>query len=130
MDVFESLTELVASRLHASALAPFVQPYWDRLSEQRYSPHTARQYLNCLAHFAHWSRRRRVDLRAIDQYVADFIDHHLSRCTCAAPVQRSRHQVRAALRHLTTVVLAAGVQEHDRQVGPVDEQVRRFDDHL
>ena len=35
MDVFESLTELAAARLRASALAPFAQPFWDRLSEQR-----------------------------------------------------------------------------------------------
>jgi site-specific recombinase XerD len=130
MDVFDTLTEPAASRLRASALSPFVQPYCDRLSEQRYSQHTVRQYLNCLAHFAHWSRRRRLDLRAVDRHVADFVDHHLSRCTCAAPVQRSHHQVRAALRHLTTVVRAAGVQEHDHHVGPVDEQLRRFDSHL
>lgn len=130
MDAFDALTELNATRLRTSVVAPFVQPYWDRLSEQRYSPHTARRYLNCLAHFAHWSRRRRLDLRGIDQHAGDFIDRHLSRCSCAAPVQRSRHQVRAALRHLTTVVRAAGVQVHDRDAGPVDEQLRRFEQHL
>jgi hypothetical protein len=36
MDVFESLTELAAARLRASAFAPFVQPFWDRLAELRY----------------------------------------------------------------------------------------------
>lgn len=130
MDIFDTLTELAASRLHASAFASFVQPCWDRLCEQRYSPNTARQYMNCLAHFAHWSRRRRFNLRALDQHAADFLDQHLPHCTCAAPVQRSRNQVRAALRHLTSVVRAAGVQQDDRHVGRVDEQLRRFDDHL
>ena len=130
MDVFDSLTEPAASRLRVSALAPYVQPFWDRLTEQRYSRNTTRQYLNCLAHFALWSRRRRFDLRALDQHATNFIDQHLPRCTCAAPVQRSRHQVRAALRHLTIVVRTAGVQQDDCHVGPVDEQLRHFDDHL
>jgi integrase len=130
MDVFDSLTEQAAARLRASALAPFVQPYWDRLSEQRYSPSSARQYLNCLAHFAYWSRRRRRVLPALDRHAANFIDQHLAHCTCPAPVQRSRHQMRAALRHLSTVVRNAGVQQDEHPVGPIDEQLRRFDDHL
>jgi integrase len=130
MDVLDGLTELVASRLRTSALAPFVQAYGDRLSERRYSPNTVRQYLNSLAHFAHWSRRQRFDLHALDQHVATFVDQHLPICTCAAPVQRSRNQVRAALRHLTPVVCAAGVQQDDRRIDPVGEQLWRFDDHL
>jgi integrase len=131
MDVFDTLTNLAASRLRASALAPFVQPYWDRLSSQRYSPHTTRQYLNCLAHFAHWSRRRHVAVSALDRHAADFADQHLPRCTCPAPVQRSRNQVRAALQHLTAVVRAAGLlQQDDHHIDPVEEQLRRFDDHL
>lgn len=130
MDVFDTLTELAASRLRASVLAPFVQPYADLLSEQRYSPHTIRQYLNCLAHFAHWSRRRRFELRTLDQHVTKFVDQHLPRCHCAAPVQRSRGQVRAALNYLKTVVRASGVQLDHCHGGPVEEQLRRFDHHL
>ena len=130
MDVFESLTELAAARLRASALAPFVQPFWDRLSVQRYSSSTARQYMNCVAHFAHWSRRRRFALQSLDQNVAAFVDEHLPRCTCAAPVQRSRNQVRAALQHLLAVVSVSGVQQDSSPVGAADEQLRRFDDHL
>lgn len=130
MDVFESLTELAAARLRASALAPFMQPLWDRLSEQRYSPGTARQYMNCVAHFAHWSRRRRFSLQSLDQQVVAFVDEHLTRCTCTAPVQRSRNQVRAALQHLLAVVSVSGVQLDHHAGGVFDEQLRRFDDHL
>lgn len=130
MDVFDSLTELAAARLRASALAPFVQPFWDRLSERRYSPGTARQYLSCIVHFAHWSRRRRFALQSLDQHIVAFVAEHLPRCTCAAPVQRSRNQVRAALQQLVAVVSASVVQQDDRHAGPVDEQLRRFGDHL
>ena len=90
MDVLDALTELAASRLRASALAPFVQPFWERLSEQRYSPGTARQYMNCVAHFAHWSRRRRFALQTLEQHVAAFLNEHLPRCTCAAPTRSGR----------------------------------------
>jgi len=130
MNVFDALTELAAARLRASAFAPFVQPFWDRLSEQRYSPGTSRQYMNCVAHFAHWSRRRQLTLQTLDQHVVAFVVEHLPRCTCAAPVQRSRNQVRAALQHLLAVVCASGVQQDDRPGSPVDEQLRRFDHHL
>ncbi|WP_426117480.1 tyrosine-type recombinase/integrase [Massilia sp. PWRC2] len=130
MDVFNGLTEPAASRLRASELAPYVQPFWDRLTELQYSRSTVRQYLNCLAHFALWSRRRPFDLRALDRLAVNFIDQHLPCCTCTAPVQRSRHQVRTALRHLMTVARSAGVQLDSRHVGPIDEQLRRFDDYL
>ncbi|HMO45440.1 MAG TPA: tyrosine-type recombinase/integrase [Rubrivivax sp.] len=130
MEVFDSLTELARARLRASAFAPFVQPLWDRLSEQRYASGTARQYMNCVAHFAHWSRRRRFAIHSFDQHVAAFVDEHLPRCTCAAPVQRSRNQVRAALRHLLAVVNASGVQQDHHHGGAVDVQLQRFDDHL
>ena len=130
MDVFDALSELAATRLRASALAPFVQSLWDRLSERQYSPGTARQYMNCVAHFAHWSRRRRFALRTLDRHVVSFLDEHLLRCTCAAPVQRSRNQICAALQHLKAVVCASVVQQDDRPGNPVDEQLLRFDDHL
>lgn len=130
MNVFDTLTEPAASRLRASALAPFVQPYWDRLSEQRYAQNTARQYLNCLAHFAHWSRRRRLRLQALDRQAEDFINQHLPRCTCLAPVQRSPNQMRSALGYLTAVVRASGVQQEARHVGPAEDQLQRFDEHL
>jgi hypothetical protein len=108
MGVFHALTELAAARIRASALAPFVQPLWDRLSEQRYAPGTARQHVNSVAHFAHGSRRRGFALQTLEQHVAAFLNEHLPRCTCAAPVQRSRNQVRAARPHLLAVVCPDG----------------------
>jgi site-specific recombinase XerD len=130
MDVFDCLTQLAAARLRSSAFAPFVQPLWDRLSEQQYASSTARQYINCVSHFAHWSRRRHGLIQALDQHILAFLNEHLPRCTCAAPVQRSSHQVRAALRHLQVVVSASVVQQVERLSSPIDEQLQRFDDHL
>lgn len=130
MDVFDTLTELAAARLRASDLAPFVPAYWDRLGEKHYALSTARQYMNCLAHFAHWSKRQQFDLCNFDQHAEEFLDRHLPVCACAVPIQRSRNQVRAALRHLKMVVCAAGVPQPEKHVDPVEEQIGRFDDYL
>ena len=121
---------MTSTRWPRCGFAPFAQPYWDRLAEHGYARRTARQYLHCLAHFAHWASRRRLDLRAVDDHVADFVGRHLPRCRCAPPVQRHRHQVRAALRHLVAVVRDCGVRAHDLPDDPVAEQLRRFDCHL
>jgi hypothetical protein len=45
-------------------------------------------------------------------------------------VQRSRHQIRAALQHLKTVLADAGVRSAERRVDPIEEALRRFDEHM
>lgn len=130
MNVFDTLAPLAASHLRASELALFVQPYWDRLVGKRYSTRTVRGYVHCLAHFAHWSARRQMRLSALDRYAERFVEQHLSRCTCDAPVQRSRHQAHAALEHLRAVVRIAGVQFDVRPRSVPDEQLHRFDRYL
>ena len=54
---------------------------------------------------------------------------HLPRCACPYPVQRSRHQVRAALQHLQVVLSDGGIQA-DRRVDSLDGELRRFDVHM
>ncbi len=130
MDAFDSIHSLPAAWLRASALAPYVSAYWCRLIEQRYAATTVRVYLCGVAHFARWSRRRRLDLGALDQNVQCFVDKHLPHCSCPYPVQRSRHQIRAALRHLQAVLVDAGVQSAAYRVDPVQDELRRFDEHM
>lgn len=130
MDVFDVLDPLVAQRLRDSAVGPFAQAYWDRLCEQGYAPSTVRVYVNCLSHFAWWAARRRFELAELEDHVGRFVDQHLPRCRCAGRVQRVRHTVRAALEHLKTVVVTAGVQLKTAPPSPADEQLRRFDQYL
>ena len=54
----------------------------------------------------------------------------MARCVCPYPVQRSRHQIRAALKHLQAVLVDAGVQSDDHRVDPSEEELRRFDEHM
>jgi integrase len=130
MDAFDSIHPTLAAWLRTSTLAPFVPAYWHRLTERRYAPATVQKCLCCLAHFAHWSRRARLDLGNLDPALERFVKEHLPRCSCQYRVQRSPHQVRAALHHLHAVLLDAGVQCDVRRVDPVDDELRRFDEHL
>lgn len=130
MDAFDSIHPVPATWLRASVLAPFVPAYWCRLVEQGYAQNTTRAYLCAIAHFARWSQCRQLDLGNLDQDADGFVEKHLPRCTCPYPVQRSRHQIRAALQHLKTVLTDAGVRSIERRVDPIEDALRRFDEHM
>lgn len=130
MDVFDALTPLAASRLRASVVSPFLQAYWDRLRDRGYARSTVRLYLNCLAHFAHWATREGVERNALDRHVKRFVDRHLPRCRCAAPVQRTSQSLRSALEHFKAIVVDSGVPLGAETVQPEDELLQRFDRYL
>jgi arylamine N-acetyltransferase len=101
MDAFESFHPVPAAWLRDSDFAPFIPAYVGRLVDRHYAATTVRMYVYGVAHFAHWARGHRVDPRHLaDEVVRRFIDEHLPHCTCPSPVQRCRHQVRAALHQL------------------------------
>jgi integrase len=130
MDAFDSIHPVPAAWLRASFLAPYVPAYWCRLTERCYAPGTVRIYLCGVAHFARWSQRRRLDLGDFGRDAERFLDEHLPQCTCPYPVQRCRHQVRAALRQLQAVLADAGVQPTDHRLDPIEVELRRFDEHM
>jgi integrase len=70
-------------------------------------------------------------LRIDEDLVRRFLDDHLPQCTCALPVQRTRQDLRAALGHLLIVLRSKSViAERPTGATPVDEELRRFDDHM
>ncbi len=120
-----------AAWLRDSALAPFVPAYRQSLVEHRYAAGTTRQYLCGIAHFARWLRRHRLAVSALDEDVVQrFLDEHLPRCTCPAPVQRSRHQIHAALRHLLVLLENAGALSSAHVPTAVEEELRRFGEYM
>jgi site-specific recombinase XerD len=131
MDSIASIHPVPAAWLRDSDLAPFMPAYWRGLVEQRYSAGTARVYLYCVAHFARWASRCRlavVDLT--DGDIQRFLDDHLPMCTCPQPVQRSRHQLRAALRLLLAMLGHAGILVDTFAPDAVEDELRRFDAHM
>lgn len=115
-----------------SPLASHVDALSHYLSERRYAPQTIDTYLGCVAHFAHWMRRRRLAVHRLDEGVfRRFLEEHLPSCDCPRPVRRTRNDLRAALGHLLVVLRSqATVAEPVRRVTPVDEELQRFDDYM
>ena len=119
-------------RLLASQFAPYVDAFTQHLAEGRYAARTVGSHLGCLAHFERWTRRCRLNIRQIDEEaVRRFLDDHLPRCNCAKPVRVDRRGLRAALGHWLVVLRAKGViAEPPVGTMPVDEELRRFDEHM
>jgi len=131
VDAFDSVHPVPAAWLRDSDLAPFVPAYVRRLVDRHYATNTVRMYVYGVAHFARWTRRCRIDVRDLgDEEVQRFVDEHLPRCTCPSPVQRCRHQVRAALRQLLITLIDAGVLISSRRPDAIEDQLERFDAHM
>ncbi len=130
MDAFSSVSPTSRAWLRDSVFAPFVPAYVDHLTARQYAPGTTRAYLGCVAHFAHWCRRRSLDLGNLAVPLKDFVQGHLRRCDCAPRVQTCPHQVRAALSHLPAVLASHGVATVAGPVGRDDTVLQRFDEHM
>lgn len=131
MDALASIHPVPAAWLRDSVLAPYMPAYWRDLRERRYAGNTARAYVHCVAHFARWVRCRRLAVDELeDGVVQRFLTEHLPRCTCPSRVQRSVHQVRAALRQLLASLEGAGVVHQTKVVSAVEEELQRFDEYM
>ncbi|MEJ8824463.1 tyrosine-type recombinase/integrase [Variovorax humicola] len=131
MFAFESIHPLPAAWLRDSDLAPFASAYVRRLVDRGYAANTVRQYVYGVAHFARWTHRCRVGVHDFaDEIVQRFVEEHLPRCTCPSPVQRCRHQVRAALRQLLIMLDDADARIGHRRPDLVENQLERFDTHM
>jgi len=131
MNALDSIHPVPAAWLRDSVLTPFVPAYWRSLVEQHYSVATARQYLCGVAHFARWMRRGGLAVCDLeDDVVRRFLDEHLPRCACPSPVQRCRHQVRAALRHMLALIENSGTLTKSHAPNAVEDELRRYDEYM
>jgi hypothetical protein len=95
--------------LDSSPLGPFSQRYLEQLERARYARSTARVYLCCVAHFAHWISTERLALESINEAArVRFIGKHLPVCDCPYPARRLPHELGAAMTHLLAVLRAEG----------------------
>lgn len=121
-----------SSWLFESQLAPYVDAFMLHLFDCRYASNTINNYLAGLTHFAHWISECNIDVKSIDEkLIQQFLNDHLPRCHCEAPVFIARKDLSAALGHLL-VLLRANAVIADPSIGltPVDEELQRFDDHM
>ena len=121
-----------ASWLLDSALAPHVDAFMLHLFDCRYASNTIDNYLAGLTHFAHWLTDSQLDVKTIDEgLIQRFLDEHLPSCCCNQPAFSDAKSLHAALGHLLRILRANGIiADPSIPQTPVDEELRRFDDHM
>ncbi|CAG1014196.1 Tyrosine recombinase XerD [Rhizobiaceae bacterium] len=121
-----------ASWLLDSPLAPHVDAFMLHLFDCRYASNTIDNYLAGLTHFAHWLTESQIDVKTIDEgLIQYFLAEHLPSCCCEQPAFTDAKDLHAALGHLLRILRANAIIA-DPSIGqtPVDEELRRFDDHM
>jgi len=119
--------------LGGSVLKPGADAYVAYLQGHGYAAASVHAYLRSVDHLAYWLRERRIPLCRVDEgLVRRFVGGHLPDCACPGRVQRTPHQIRAALRHLLRILRVDGHIAPIRERLPVtiQHELARFDTHL
>jgi integrase/recombinase XerD len=117
--------------LRQSILEPHISLYLTYLLDRRYAQRTQPSYLCAVAHFAHWLTLGKTPLSELEeQTVARFLSEHLPHCRCPDPVLRSAHEIRAALRHLLTVLRVHRVIRQHQNEDPLSGELAGFDRYM
>jgi site-specific recombinase XerD len=106
-----------------------VVPYIEALRKHRYSEHTIRAYLGCLAHFSYWLKTNEIRMSSLDALlIKRFLRYHLPDCNCPAPCYSSVASSGAALRHMLS--LLPNDQLASMTADPVAIELERFGKYL
>ena len=110
----------------------FVDALKRYLSERGYARQTLGNYLRCAVHFFRWIERSALDMGRIDELlIGHFLNNHLPHCDCGWPARSDPRESHAALGHLLLVLRTLGITEaRPARLTPVDEELRRFDEHM
>jgi site-specific recombinase XerD len=133
MGITQSSRSSCIDWLAAGPFAPHIDAYKQYLTERGYAANTFSNCMRSIAHFAQWTRSRRLQVRRIDEsVVAEFLDGHLPECQCTGSICRDRRSLSAALGHLLVVVLRARgiVAPPAMRSTPVDGELLRYDTYM
>lgn len=132
MDMIASLHARPKSWLVNSTLASHLDAVGAHLRRGRYAAGTIKGYVASIAHFAHWMTQCCLPVHLLDERtVVQFLERHLPRCDCPAPVMRAHGDLRAALGHLLNVLREQGaIAQLPSPTGHIAEELRRYDDHM
>ena len=127
-----SQLQVIPRRIEERPQHPGTEALKRYLTERGYARHTLVGYLGHAAHFLRWMQQGEIDVcRADELLVAQFLDKHLPHCTCGWPTRGDRLSACAGLAHLLVVLRTLGVVAPRPVVTtPVDDELRRFDDHM
>jgi integrase/recombinase XerC len=132
MDPIRMLHPLARAWLLDGPLSADLDAYLALLERGRYAEGSVEKHLRALAHFSHWMTRCRLAVEQLDEdFVDQFLNHHLPRCDCHATALRTRGDLSAGLGHLLTVLrLQRVIAEPPSPTGPVAEELCRYDTHM
>jgi integrase/recombinase XerC len=132
MDSIRTLHPLARAWLLDGPLSADLDAYLALLERGRYAEGSIEKHLRALAHFSHWMTRCRLAAAQLDEdFVDQFLNHHLPRCDCHATALRTRGDLSAGLGHLLTVLrLQRVIAEPPSPTGPVAEELCRYDVHM
>jgi integrase/recombinase XerC len=132
MDPIESLHPLDRAWLLDGPLSADLDAYVALLERGGYAQGSTEKHLRALAHFAHWMTRCRLAPEQLDEdFVDQFLNHHLPRCDCHAIALRTRGDLSAGLGHLLALLRRQRViPERPSPTGPVAEELCRYDAHM
>ena len=132
MDPIRSLHPLARTWLLDGPLSADLDAYLALLERGRYAEGSIEKHLRTLAHFSHWMTRCRLSAAQLDEdFVDQFLNHHLPRCDCHATALRTRGDLSAGLGHLLVVLrLQRVIAERPSPTGPVAEELCRYDAHM
>ena len=132
MDSIRTLHPLAKAWLLDGPLAAHLDAYLALLQRGRYSPGSTATYVRALAHFAHWMTRCRLEAGQLnEEFVDQFLNHHLPRCDCHATALREVIELRAGLGHLLGILRAQQtIAQPPLPSGPIAEELCRYDAHM
>jgi len=132
MDSIRTLHPLTRAWLLDGPLSAHLDAYLTLLERGRYAEGSIEKHLRALAHFAHWMTRCRLAAGQLDEdFVGQFLNHHLPRCDCHATALRTRGDLSAAFGHLLAVLRQQRViPEQPSPTGPVAEELCRYDAYM
>ena len=110
-----------------------VRRFGQYLKDRGHAASTTRVYIRCAEHFEYWFASARIGAGFLDeQAVALFMENHLPTCSCSSPGPRTRHEVRAALRHFLTALRKEQLIPFPEPpvISDVEKEVMAFGKHL
>ncbi len=119
--------------LRESSFGSSADSYVGYLRRHGFCAGTIQQHVSSAGHFAHWLTRSGIQLSRVDEgLVSEFVTGHLPACDCPGRCQRGAIEMRAALRHLLSVLRTEGriPVEPIRSSGPIDGELRRYEHYL
>ena len=121
MDPIRTLHPLARAWLLDGPLSSHLDAYLALLERGRYAEGSIEKHLRALAHFAHWMTCCRLAAGQLDEdFVDQFLNHHLPRCACHATALRTHGDLSAGLGHLLAVLRQQRViPERPSPTGPL-----------